>query len=383
MQPMPYYQQGYQQPSYPPTGSPATSSVMSAGPGMGHPNGLPPLQHPMDINQNQAALAATAAQGAKRKQVKNACTNCQKACKKCDDSRPCPRCVKYGVADTCINSVRKERKKDPDMNARAASGPDAIAASQVQPQAGAPGMRYQMSFGYPTNLNQYGQPSYDAYNQYAAYHKDQMMPYVNPVYPSMYPVMAPNPDGSGSTPATAHVYPPHHQQQQQQQQQQAMHYTNGMMHPGSQPPRPDQPQQTLQQQQSGPPPVYYQPQPPPPQQPQQQQQQQPQQQQQQQPQQQQQQPQQQQQQQPQQQQQQQPQQQQPSGSQPPSQRASPHPHDPKDEVFAKPQPMTPVPSTSTSSNTASSADSAEDDDGSKFARLSQLCSAALNQDSHA
>lgn len=37
--------------------------------------------------------------------------NCQKACKKCDDARPCPRCVKYGIADTCVNSVRKERKK--------------------------------------------------------------------------------------------------------------------------------------------------------------------------------------------------------------------------------------------------------------------------------
>lgn len=47
----------------------------------------------------------------KRKQVKNACTNCQKACKKCDDERPCPRCVKYGIAEECIDSVRKERRK--------------------------------------------------------------------------------------------------------------------------------------------------------------------------------------------------------------------------------------------------------------------------------
>lgn len=47
----------------------------------------------------------------KRRQVKNACTNCQKACKKCDDQRPCPRCVKYGTADDCVDSVRKERKK--------------------------------------------------------------------------------------------------------------------------------------------------------------------------------------------------------------------------------------------------------------------------------
>ncbi|KAI8369005.1 hypothetical protein BD560DRAFT_398319 [Blakeslea trispora] len=49
--------------------------------------------------------------GPKRNQVKNACTNCQKACKKCDDARPCPRCQKYGIADSCVNSVRKERKK--------------------------------------------------------------------------------------------------------------------------------------------------------------------------------------------------------------------------------------------------------------------------------
>ncbi|KAI8852677.1 hypothetical protein BC829DRAFT_56914 [Chytridium lagenaria] len=47
----------------------------------------------------------------KRKQVKNACVNCQKACKKCDNIRPCPRCVRYGLSDSCIDSVRKERRK--------------------------------------------------------------------------------------------------------------------------------------------------------------------------------------------------------------------------------------------------------------------------------
>ncbi|KAJ3517798.1 hypothetical protein NLJ89_g280 [Agrocybe chaxingu] len=47
----------------------------------------------------------------KRRQVKNACTNCQKACKKCDDARPCLRCVKYGVSEECVDSQRKERKK--------------------------------------------------------------------------------------------------------------------------------------------------------------------------------------------------------------------------------------------------------------------------------
>ncbi|KAJ8081801.1 hypothetical protein PM082_007647 [Marasmius tenuissimus] len=47
----------------------------------------------------------------KRKQVKVACTNCAAACKRCDDARPCERCRKYGVADSCIDGQRKERKK--------------------------------------------------------------------------------------------------------------------------------------------------------------------------------------------------------------------------------------------------------------------------------
>ncbi|KAG0279734.1 hypothetical protein BGZ96_001840 [Linnemannia gamsii] len=47
----------------------------------------------------------------KRRQVKNACVNCQKACKKCDEGRPCSRCIKYGLTETCVDSTRKVRKK--------------------------------------------------------------------------------------------------------------------------------------------------------------------------------------------------------------------------------------------------------------------------------
>lgn len=47
---------------------------------------------------------------AKRKQVKNACVHCQRACKKCDDTRPCIRCTKYGLEGSCVDSPRKERK---------------------------------------------------------------------------------------------------------------------------------------------------------------------------------------------------------------------------------------------------------------------------------
>ena len=46
----------------------------------------------------------------KRKQVKNACINCQKACKKCDQGRPCQRCIKYGLTETCKDSLRKNRR---------------------------------------------------------------------------------------------------------------------------------------------------------------------------------------------------------------------------------------------------------------------------------
>ncbi|KAJ2610946.1 hypothetical protein H4S08_003392 [Coemansia sp. RSA 1365] len=48
---------------------------------------------------------------AKRAQVKNACVNCQKACKKCDPGRPCQRCIKYSLIDTCVDSKRKPRKR--------------------------------------------------------------------------------------------------------------------------------------------------------------------------------------------------------------------------------------------------------------------------------
>ncbi|KAF7725537.1 hypothetical protein EC973_009567 [Apophysomyces ossiformis] len=78
-------------------------------PSAGLPFVPPAQQAPTAAQQpNQAYAALTKP---KRKQVKNACVNCQKACKKCDDGRPCQRCIKYGLTDTCVNSVRKERKK--------------------------------------------------------------------------------------------------------------------------------------------------------------------------------------------------------------------------------------------------------------------------------
>ncbi|ORX51775.1 hypothetical protein BCR36DRAFT_350771 [Piromyces finnis] len=46
----------------------------------------------------------------KRSQVKMACVNCKKSCKKCANVRPCLRCIQKGIADTCIDIKRKPRR---------------------------------------------------------------------------------------------------------------------------------------------------------------------------------------------------------------------------------------------------------------------------------
>jgi hypothetical protein len=105
----------------PPAGSSATTST---GP---HQPVYPPSyphngQHTMFIpgqNQNQQPQQqpimyfplpfAVQATKPKRQQVRNACTNCQNACKRCDSVRPCGRCQKFGLADSCADSERKKR----------------------------------------------------------------------------------------------------------------------------------------------------------------------------------------------------------------------------------------------------------------------------------
>lgn len=56
--------------------------------------------------------------------------NCQKACKKCDDGRPCERCVKYGLESTCRDSARKERRRSSKRGTYSSkSGEDGITDS--------------------------------------------------------------------------------------------------------------------------------------------------------------------------------------------------------------------------------------------------------------
>lgn len=96
------------------TGTPPVSSHELVLGGQNADQHSPIMQHPSQgpAHSNRLGINFSGiVRVGKRVQVKNACTNCQKACKKCDDARPCTRCVRYNLADSCVNSMRKERVK--------------------------------------------------------------------------------------------------------------------------------------------------------------------------------------------------------------------------------------------------------------------------------
>ncbi|THH07190.1 hypothetical protein EW146_g9391 [Bondarzewia mesenterica] len=196
----------------------------------------------------------------KRRQVKNACTNCQKACKKCDDARPCLRCVKYGIGEECVDSQRKERKKGikrgpykkRDGKGRAEASPDEQLEEPVQqgmpmppgvqPGNAGPPMPYMPPVGYPPPGfyppypvppskpgESYYSPGFyftpvphappgngqDAENvgypppHSQFYPAPFMSPYAQP-YPPPY-MMHPRPDGQMPMPGPPYGYPPMYQ----------------------------------------------------------------------------------------------------------------------------------------------------------------------------
>ncbi|ORX61671.1 hypothetical protein DM01DRAFT_1332264 [Hesseltinella vesiculosa] len=52
----------------------------------------------------------------RKKKAARACVHCQKAHLTCDDDRPCQRCIKRGLADTCTDGARKKAKYLQDTN---------------------------------------------------------------------------------------------------------------------------------------------------------------------------------------------------------------------------------------------------------------------------
>ncbi|KAI0090294.1 hypothetical protein BDY19DRAFT_1036626 [Irpex rosettiformis] len=154
----------------------------------------------------------------KRKQVKMACTNCAAACKRCDDSRPCERCQKYGIAESCLNGQRKERKKGIKRGPykRKAKGNDQGGTYPGQPASGSSGEGEASvppaPYPFPPQEGYYPfyyppgnfapqphehQPNGDAANGAA----HPMPPPVFPLHPAVYPPY-------GQYPPGAVAYPP-------------------------------------------------------------------------------------------------------------------------------------------------------------------------------
>ncbi|EJF67261.1 hypothetical protein DICSQDRAFT_123664 [Dichomitus squalens LYAD-421 SS1] len=57
------------------------------------------------------AQSGTSAAQRKTRGVKIACTNCRLANKRCDEGRPCERCVKNGLEHSCVSAERKRRRR--------------------------------------------------------------------------------------------------------------------------------------------------------------------------------------------------------------------------------------------------------------------------------
>ncbi|KAJ1962480.1 hypothetical protein GGI12_002625 [Dipsacomyces acuminosporus] len=89
----------------------------------------------------------------KRAQVKNACVNCQKACKKCDPGRPCQRCIKYNLTDTCVDSKRKPRKKGIKRGPYKKRKKQLLESSQVPASTGSRGRASSASSGARSSAN--------------------------------------------------------------------------------------------------------------------------------------------------------------------------------------------------------------------------------------
>ncbi|KAI5122104.1 hypothetical protein M0805_002226 [Coniferiporia weirii] len=166
----------------------------------------------------------------KRKQVKMACTNCASACKRCDEGRPCERCCKYGISDTCQDGTRKERKKGikrgpykRKSKASADSGYEGFPAEQNP----AEGFYHQPYFyppagfvtvgpdGQPLQADPSGAQQGMAHPQYYSLHAAPYPPYAFPHAPGgAYPVMSghmlaqPGPSGTDADGGVSAAGPP-------------------------------------------------------------------------------------------------------------------------------------------------------------------------------
>ena len=65
--------------------------------------GTSPSRPPKQVPGALGLLAGSHVQKPKRQQVSKACLTCKRAKAKCGTDRPCPRCVRIGAKDICID----------------------------------------------------------------------------------------------------------------------------------------------------------------------------------------------------------------------------------------------------------------------------------------
>ncbi|KXN91038.1 Transcription activator of gluconeogenesis ERT1 [Leucoagaricus sp. SymC.cos] len=98
--------------------------------------------------------------GPKKKKANRACFHCQKAHLTCDDSRPCQRCIKRGIANNCTEGHRKKAKyllDDDELealkrNKTAGNSSDAKSVKTEPPAASAPPAAPAESFAQADSL---------------------------------------------------------------------------------------------------------------------------------------------------------------------------------------------------------------------------------------
>ncbi|EMD37851.1 hypothetical protein CERSUDRAFT_154783 [Gelatoporia subvermispora B] len=94
------------------TTAPPQHKRKQSGVGNGNGNGNGKRKRPQDGASDSADSTShpKTRDGPKKKKANRACFHCQKAHLTCDDSRPCQRCVKRGMADKCTEGHRKKAK---------------------------------------------------------------------------------------------------------------------------------------------------------------------------------------------------------------------------------------------------------------------------------
>lgn len=84
--------------------------------------------------------SSTRAPGEKRKKVQKACRPCKRSHMPCQDQRPCPRCLKRGIPELCVDAeplTRRPRKSEPSTSAQ---GTQANPSGEASTSAAAAGL---------------------------------------------------------------------------------------------------------------------------------------------------------------------------------------------------------------------------------------------------